>query len=176
MTDDGRIRVPADLDAVTSVGDEDHSDDRLRGRRPDLAGRAALVCRRACTPRSRCACGTTGRVVLNRAIGHGWGNGPDDPADAEKVAVTTRNPVLRLLRGQGDVAPPSCTCSSSAASSRLDDRVCDYLPELHQSRQGPHHHPARDDAQRGRAVRTPGRSPTSSGWTTASTPARCSAT
>ena len=25
MTDDGRIRVPADLDAVTAVGDEDHS-------------------------------------------------------------------------------------------------------------------------------------------------------
>ena len=33
-----------------------------------------------------------GKVVLNRAIGHGWGNAPTDPPDAEKVAAA---PVVR---------------------------------------------------------------------------------
>ena len=33
-----------------------------------------------------------GTVVLNRAIGHGWGNGPDDPPDAPKVPITTETP------------------------------------------------------------------------------------
>ena len=69
MTADGRIRVPADLDAVTAVGDEDHS--AVDSRRLDPANTPK------CIPRSSCACGNNGRVVLNRAIGHGWGNGPD---------------------------------------------------------------------------------------------------
>ena len=29
-----------------------------------------------------------GRVVLDRAIGHAWGNGPTDPPEAEKVVVS----------------------------------------------------------------------------------------
>ena len=33
-----------------------------------------------------------GKVVLNRAIGHGWGNAPTDPPDAEKIPVKTDTP------------------------------------------------------------------------------------
>ena len=68
-----------------------------------------------------------GKVVLNRAIGHAWGNGPEDPPDAEKIPVATDTPfcvysaakgitatVMHMLIERGDFA--------------LDDRVCDYLP------------------------------------------------
>ncbi len=68
-----------------------------------------------------------GRVVLNRAIGHGWGNAPTDEADAEKIPVTTDTPfcvysaakaitatVVHMLVERGHFA--------------LDDRVCEYLP------------------------------------------------
>ena len=33
-----------------------------------------------------------GKVILNRAIGHGWGNAPEDPPDAEKIPVQTDTP------------------------------------------------------------------------------------
>lgn len=122
----GRIRVPNDLDAVTAVGVEDHSEiDPASVQRIWQAARhwyqagmhpAIQVCLRH-----------NGKVVLNRAIGHGWGNGPADPPDAEKVPVTTETPfcvysaakaitttVVHMLVDRGYFA--------------LDDRVCEYLP------------------------------------------------
>ncbi|MGB3481510.1 MAG: lipase LipE [Mycobacterium sp.] len=126
MSEDGRIVVPADLDAVTAISDEDHSGidsaavDRIWGaaRHWYAAGMqpAIQVCLRH-----------NSRVVLNRAIGHGWGNGPTDAPDAEKIPVTTETPfcvysaakaitttVVHMLVERGEFA--------------LDDRVCDYLP------------------------------------------------
>ena len=91
MTLDGRVRVPADLDAITAIGAEDHASigspavERIwqTTRHWYRAGMhpAIQVCVRH-----------RGEVVLNRAIGHGWGNGPNDAPDAEKVPVTTETP------------------------------------------------------------------------------------
>lgn len=129
MTDptlQGRIRVPSDLDAVTAIGEEDHSEvgsaavERIwdAARHWYAAGMhpAIQVCLRH-----------DGAVVLNRAIGHGWGNAPTDSPDAEKVPVGTDTPfcaysaakaitvtVLHMLIERGVLG--------------LDDRVCDYLP------------------------------------------------
>lgn len=68
-----------------------------------------------------------GAVVLNRAIGHARGNGPQDRADADRVPVTTTTPfcvysaakaitttVVHMLVERGQIS--------------LDARVCDYLP------------------------------------------------
>ena len=93
-----------------------------------------------------------GAVVLNRAIGHGWGNGPADPPDAEKVPVTTETPFCVYSAAKAITTTVVHMLVERGAFS-LDDRVCDYLPDLHQPRQGPHHHPARDDPQRRRPVR-----------------------
>src|SRR5215469_15951967 len=126
MTEDGRIRVPADLDAVTAIGEEDHSEigdavvERIwqTARQWYAAGMhpAIQLCLRH-----------NGKVVLNRAIGHGWGNAPTDLPDAEKIPVKTETPfcvyssakaitatVVHMLVERGDFS--------------LDDRVCDYLP------------------------------------------------
>ena len=45
-----------------------------------------------------------GRVVLNRAIGHGWGNAPTDAPDAEKIPVTTDTPFCVYSAAKGITA------------------------------------------------------------------------
>ena len=122
----GRIHVPADLDAVTAVGDEDHS-----GIDPAAVDRIWQAARHwyaaGMHPAIQLCLRHNGNVVLNRAIGHGWGNAPTDPPDAEKIPVKTNTPF--------------CVYSSAKAISAtvvhmlvergyfsLDDRVCEYLP------------------------------------------------
>jgi CubicO group peptidase (beta-lactamase class C family) len=126
VTDDGRIRVPADLDAVTAIGDEDHSE--VDAASVERIWRAARYWYQAgMHPAIQLCLRHNGKVVLNRAIGHGWGNGPTDPPDAEKIPVATDTPfcaysaaktmsttVIHMLVERGHFA--------------LDDRVCDYLP------------------------------------------------
>jgi CubicO group peptidase (beta-lactamase class C family) len=126
VTGDGRIRVPADLDAATAVGLED----------PGVLDPAALDriwdaarhwYRAGMQPAIQLCLRHNGGVVLNRAIGHAWGNGPADPPGAEQIPVTTDTPfcvysaakaitttVVHMLVERGEFA--------------LDDRVCDYLP------------------------------------------------
>jgi CubicO group peptidase (beta-lactamase class C family) len=123
---DGRIRVPADLDAVTAVGEENHSgiDDAAVER---IWQAVRYWYQAGMHPAIQLCLRHNGNVVLNRAIGHGWGNAPTDPPDTEKVAVKTDTPfcvystakaitatVVHMLVERGHFA--------------LDDRVCDYLP------------------------------------------------
>jgi CubicO group peptidase (beta-lactamase class C family) len=126
MTSDGRIRVPADLDAVTDVGDEDHSDVDAKAieriwqatRHWYSAGMhpAIQVCVRH-----------RGRVVLDRAIGHGWGNGPEDPANAEKTPVATTTPFCVYSAAKAMTTTVIHLLAERGVLS-LDDRVCQYLP------------------------------------------------
>ena len=122
----GRIRLPADLDAVTDVDLEDGCD--LDPAALERIWEAAEHWYRAgMHPAIQLCLRYDGRVVLNRAIGHAWGNGPADPLGAEQVPVTTQTPfcvysaakaitttVVHMLVERGDLS--------------LDDRVCDYLP------------------------------------------------
>ncbi|MGH3959147.1 lipase LipE [Mycobacterium sp.] len=126
MTDDGRIRVPADLDAVTAVGDEDHSG--IDAAAVERIWQAVRYWYQAgMHPAIQLCLRHNGKIVLNRAIGHGWGNAPTDAPDAEKIPVETDTPfcvystakaitatVVHMLVERGQFA--------------LDDRVCDYLP------------------------------------------------
>ena len=91
MSGDGRIRVPTDLEAVTAVGEEDRGEiDSAAVERIWQAARHWYEA--GMHPAIQLCLRHNGRVVLNRAIGHGWGNGPDDPPDAEKIAVATETP------------------------------------------------------------------------------------
>ena len=122
MTAGGRIRVPADLDAVTDVGAENPSPaaDRIwdavrhwysAGMQP-----AIQLCLRH-----------NGQVVLNRAIGHAWGNGPEDPPDAEQVPVQTGTPFCVYSAAKAITTTVVHMLVERGAFS-LDDRVCEYLP------------------------------------------------
>ena len=148
--------------------------DRFGGRRAHLAGRAALVSgghasRDPAVPAAQ----RQGRAQQGDRTR--LGQRARRPARCRKGRCHNGNPVLCVFRGQGDH-------HDRRAHARRTRRLLPRRPglrlpaQLHQPRQGPHHDPARDDAQRGGAVSRPGRGRTSSGWTTASTPARCSAT
>ncbi|MCT7661419.1 lipase LipE [Mycobacterium deserti] len=126
MTADGRIRVPADLDSVTDVGAENHSDvdpasiDRIwdAARHWYAAGMHPAI---QVSLRHR------GEVVLNRAIGHAWGNGPADPPDAEKVEVRTDTPFCVYSAAKAITTTVAHMLVERGVFS-LDDRVCEYLP------------------------------------------------
>ncbi len=119
--------MPSDLDAVTAIGEEDRA-----GVDPAAIERIWQAARHwyaaGMHPAIQLCLRHNGNVVLNRAIGHGWGNGPTHPPDAEKVPVSTETPfcvysaakaitvtVMHMLVERGVLA--------------LDDRVCDYIPE-----------------------------------------------
>jgi hypothetical protein len=90
-TGDGRIRVPADLDTVTAVGHEDRG--TLDAAALDRIWDAVRHWYQAAMqPAIQLCLRHNGKVVLNRAIGHAWGNGPADPVDAEQIPVTTDTP------------------------------------------------------------------------------------
>lgn len=125
-TPDGRIRVPDDLDAVTDIGEEDHSglDAAAVGR---IWQAARYWYRAGMHPAIQVCVRHRGRVVLDRAIGHGWGNGPDDPADAERVPVTTATPFCAYSAAKA-ISTTVVHMLVERGHFSLDDRVCDYLP------------------------------------------------
>ncbi|MEJ6537128.1 MAG: lipase LipE [Mycobacterium sp.] len=127
MTADGRIRVPADLDAVTAVGAEDQG--RLDPAALDRIWDAARHWYRAgMHPAIQLCLRHNGKVVLNRAIGHGWGNGPTDPPDAEQVPVSTQTPFCVYSAAKA-ISTTVVHMLVDRGSFSLDDRVCDYLPD-----------------------------------------------
>jgi len=126
VTADGRIRVPADLDAVTAVGDEDPG-----GLDPAALDRiwdaARHWYRAGMHPAIQLCLRHNGKVVLNRAIGHGWGNGPTDPPDAEQIPVSTETPFCVYSAAKA-ISTTVVHMLVERGSFSLDDRVCDYLP------------------------------------------------
>ncbi|WP_409435615.1 lipase LipE [Mycobacterium sp. SMC-14] len=134
MTPDGTVRIPADLDAVTAIGDEDHS-----GIDPASVERIWQAARHwysaGLHPAIQLCLRHNGRVVLNRAIGHGWGNGPSDPADAELVPVGVDTPFCVYSTAKAITSTVMHMLAERGAFS-LDDRVSDYLPDY--GRHGKH--------------------------------------
>ena len=126
-TPDGRIRLPADLDAVTEIGAEDHS-----GIDPAAVDRIWQAARHwysaGMHPAIQLCLRHQGRVVLNRAIGHAWGNAPTDSPDAEQVAVRTDTPFCAYSAAKAITATVVHMLAERGNFS-LDDRVTDYLPD-----------------------------------------------
>jgi len=118
--------VPADLDAVTAVGDEDPG-----GLDPAALDRiwdaARHWYRAGMHPAIQLCLRHNGKVVLNRAIGHGWGNGPTDPPDAEQIPVSTETPFCVYSAAKA-ISTTVVHMLVERGSFSLDDRVCDYLP------------------------------------------------
>jgi CubicO group peptidase (beta-lactamase class C family) len=123
----GSIRVPADLDAITDIGDEEPR--ALNAVAVEQIWNAARQWYRAgMQPAIQLCLRYHGTVVLNRAIGHGWGNGPTDPVDAEQVPVTTGTPFCVYSAAKA-ISTTVVHMLVERGSFALDDRVCDYLPD-----------------------------------------------
>jgi len=126
MTPDGTVRIPADLDAVTAIGEEDHS-----GIDPAAVERIWQAARHwysaGLHPAIQLCLRHNGKVVLNRAIGHGWGNGPSDPADAELIGVGVDTPFCVYSAAKAVTSTVMHMLVERGVFS-LDDRVSDYIP------------------------------------------------
>jgi CubicO group peptidase (beta-lactamase class C family) len=123
---EGRIQVPADLDAVTDVGAENPG-----GLSPAAVERIWDATRHwyaaGVQPAIQLCLRHNGQVVLNRAIGHARGNGPEDPPDSELEPVTTATPYCVYSAAKA-ITTTVVHMLVERGSFSLDDRVCDYLP------------------------------------------------
>lgn len=126
MTDERRIRVPVDLEAVTDRAEEDHSEvDSVAVERIWDAARHWYAA--GMQPAIQVCLRRNGKVILDRAIGHGWGNGPADPVDAEHIPVRTSTPFCVYSAAKAITTTVTHMLVERGAFS-LEDRVCDYLP------------------------------------------------
>lgn len=111
---------------MTSIGPEDHS-----GVDPAALERiwsaATHWYRAGMQPAIQVCLRRDGRVVLDRAIGHAWGNGPDEPAGAEKIPVSTETPFCVYSAAKAITTTVAHMLAERGVFS-LEDRVCDYLP------------------------------------------------
>jgi CubicO group peptidase (beta-lactamase class C family) len=89
-----RVRVPRDLDSVTTIGEEaDPEAGGVERRNVEAIWRATTDWYRSGVhPALQVCVRRNGEVILDRAIGHARGNGPRDPGDAERVQATTGTP------------------------------------------------------------------------------------
>jgi CubicO group peptidase (beta-lactamase class C family) len=70
-----------------------------------------------------------GQILIDRAIGHASGNGPDDPPDAPKVRVTPDTPFCAMSASKA-VTAMLVHLLDQENRLRLDDPVCEYIPEF----------------------------------------------
>ncbi len=126
-----RCRVPRDLDSVTTIGDEvDPADVDLTA---DVVERiwadARNLYRSGIHPALTLCVRRHGEVVLDRAIGHARGNGPQDRPDAEKVLATPETPVCIFSATKGLTAALVHLLDERNVL-HVGDRVADYLPDF----------------------------------------------
>lgn len=125
-----RVRLPDDLDSVTTVGAE--VDPATAGMTPESIDRiwdaAVSLYRSGVHPALQLCVRRTGEVVCDRAIGHARGNGPSDPKDEPKVLVDTDTPFCVYSTSKAITAIVVHTLIERGLLS-LDDRIVDHIPE-----------------------------------------------
>ncbi len=124
-----RIRVPRDLDAITTAGPEAPGGGSIGAEGVERIWNSALsLYRSGVHPALQVCVRHQGEVVLDRAIGHARGNGPDDPEDAEKVAATTETPFTVYSASKAITAFVTHKLIERGLLA-LDDPVCKHIPE-----------------------------------------------
>lgn len=125
------VTVAEDVDSVTTIGDEDD---------PAAAGLSKAQVeavwdavrewyRLGTTPAIQVCLRRNGRVVLNRAVGHGWGNAPGDDPTAEKVLLTPDMPFCGFSTAKG-VAAAVMAMLIEQGFFAYDDPVAQHIPEF----------------------------------------------
>ncbi|NKX86657.1 serine hydrolase [Nocardia coubleae] len=131
------VTIADDLDSVTTVGYEDDPAD-AGSTRADVEALWASVrdwYSMGTTPAIQVCLRRNGKIVLNRAIGHGWGNAPTDGPDAEKILATPETPFCGFSTAKG-VAATVMSILIEQGAFAANDPVCDYIPEFASHRKG----------------------------------------
>ena len=123
--------VSDSLQEITCIGEEDPADSTEIG--PQQIGEiwrlTEQLYRSGAHPAIQLCIRHNGRRVLHRAIGHASGNGPDDPPDALKVPITLDTPI-NLFSASKAISAMVIHKLDEDNALRIDDRVCDYIPEF----------------------------------------------
>lgn len=124
-----RIRLPRDLDAVTTRGaEEDPAAVGMDAESVEEIWEAAVdLYRSSVHPAVQVCLRRHGTVVLNRAIGHARGNGPHDPPDAEQVLATPATPFV-IYSGSKAITAFVVHLVAERGGIDLDDPVAKYIP------------------------------------------------
>ncbi len=126
-----RCRVPADLAAVTTIAGETRPGD-VDVHPAALAGvweAVERLYRSGIHPAIQLCVRRHGEVVLDRAIGHAAGNGPGETAETPKTLATTGTP-FNIFSASKAITAMIVHLLDQRDLIRLDDRVCEYLPEF----------------------------------------------
>ena len=125
-----RSRIPGDIESVTTRGEEASPRDAGMTRKSvDAIWKDSIALyKTGVHPAVQVCVRREGEVVLDRALGHARGNGPNDDEDTPKELVTTETPfvvysaakaltafVVHLLDERGKL--------------HIGDPVCEYIPE-----------------------------------------------
>ncbi|MEA2348375.1 MAG: hypothetical protein QOG62_2162 [Thermoleophilaceae bacterium] len=125
-----RIRVPRDLDSVTTIGAE--ADSAEVGMPAESVERIWRDTRRwyrsGVHPAIQVCVRRNGKVVLDRAIGHARGNGPSDPVDGPKVQATPDTPFVTYSAAKAVTAFVVHKLVERGLVE-IDAPVCRYIPE-----------------------------------------------
>jgi CubicO group peptidase (beta-lactamase class C family) len=124
-----RIRLPQDLEAVTTTGVEEDPE-AVGLDEPVVAeiwNAAVDMYRSGVHPAVQVCVRRHGQVVLNRAIGHARGNGPHDPPGTEAVLATTETPFL-IYSGAKALTALLVHLVAERGAIELDDPVAKYIP------------------------------------------------
>lgn len=128
-----RCRVPRDLAAVTAVNRDAEVDPRA----VDVSAEGVAQIWRAVErlyasgihPAMQLCVRRHGEVLIDRAIGHAAGNGPDDRRQAEKVPATPATP-FNIFSASKAVTAMLIHLLDQRRLIHLNDAVCEYIPEF----------------------------------------------
>ena len=128
-----KCRVPASLEAVTSIARQQEVPPRDVGVAPEGVARIWSAVERLYSsgihPAIQLCLRRRGQILINRAIGHASGNGPEDAPDAPKVLATPATP-FNIFSASKAVTAMVVHLLDQRNLLRLDDPVCEYIPEF----------------------------------------------
>lgn len=128
-----RCRVPASLEPITCVGKEETPDTPAIGSEQiqRIWELTEQLYRSGVHPAIQLCVRHNGRRVIHRAIGHASGNGPADTPDSPKVPITLDTPI-NIFSASKAISAMVMHKLDEENVLRIDDRVCDYIPEFAQ--------------------------------------------
>jgi len=125
-------RVPDSLKEVTSVGPaeiDSHDVGVPRAAIDRIWGAVERLYASGIHPAIQLCVRHRGEVIIDRAIGHASGNGPDDAEDARKVLATPATP-FNTFSASKAVTAMVIHLLDERHLVHLDDPVCEYIPEF----------------------------------------------
>ncbi len=124
-----RVRVPKDLEAITTVGEEAPAEaGGVEANNVEaMWGAARAWFRSGVHPAMQVCVRRNGEVILDRAIGHAAGTGPRDPEDADRIPATPETPFCVYSTSKAITAFVVHKMAEKGVLS-IDDPVADYIP------------------------------------------------